>query len=137
MFRKEFYIEFFYKHILDIDMVNEAIKHLIAHNDGGNKKIIAGKLGITPQFLGQLERGERKKPNAALVNKIREVYKVDILTGKQIEADVSHGTPRTLAVREDIWSEIRTSNEYFRGQNNELLSMVKTLIQGGITPKQA
>jgi transcriptional regulator with XRE-family HTH domain len=99
MFRKEFYIDFFYNNILNIDMVNEAIKRLIAENDGGNKKIIAGKLGITPQFLGQLERGERKKPNAALVKRIEEVYGVNVLTGKQIEANVSRETGRSEVVR--------------------------------------
>lgn len=137
MFRREFYIDFFYKHILDIDMVNEAIKALIANNEGGNKKIIAGKLGITPQFLGQLERGERKKPSAALVAKIKEVYAVDILTGKPVETNVSRGTLSTVSVREDFWQEIRTSNEFYRNQNTEMLSMLKSLIQNGIIPKQA
>jgi transcriptional regulator with XRE-family HTH domain len=83
MFHKKSYIDFFNEHILCIDMVNEAIKNLIA-DKGGNKKVIASRLAISPQFLGQLERGERKKPSAELVAKIKEVYGVDILTGETV-----------------------------------------------------
>jgi transcriptional regulator with XRE-family HTH domain len=136
VFRKKYFTDFFYNQILDIDMVNETIKVLIANN-GGNKKIIAGRLGITPQFLGQLERGERKKPSAELVHKIKEVYGIDILTGKQVETTVSRETPPVVAVREDFWQDIKASNEFFRSQNNELLSIVKELIHGRVIPKQA
>jgi transcriptional regulator with XRE-family HTH domain len=137
MFRRKFYIEFFYEHILHIDMVNEAIKELIANN-GGNKKIIAERLGISPQFLGQLERGDRKKPSADLVQKIKQVYGVDILTNKQVyETDVSQETYKTIPVREDFWQEMRESNRYYREENSEMLQIIKGLIQSGILPKQA
>lgn len=108
MFRRNFYIDFFYKHILDIDMVNKAIVELIAAN-GGNKKIIAGKLGITPQFLGQLERGERKKPSAELVQRIKQVYGVDIMNSETI---VSRET-EIIPIRSDLWDQLKQNNLSF------------------------
>jgi transcriptional regulator with XRE-family HTH domain len=109
MFTSKFYIDFFYKHILDIDMVNKVIQELIASN-GGNKKVIAEKLGITPQFLGQLEQGKRQKPSAALVAKIKDVYGVDILSGK---TSVSQKEPEVFTLPIEVWNELKRNNNSF------------------------
>jgi transcriptional regulator with XRE-family HTH domain len=107
-------------------MIAKSIKDLIEDN-GGNKKKIAETLGITPQFLGQLESGKRQKPNARVVAKIREVYGVDILTGDKVKQTESNSAS-IVTIREDVWKEIKTSNDFYREQNTELVSIVKTLI---------
>lgn len=74
-----------------MDSVNNAVKEFIARN-GGNKKVIAEKLGvITPQGLGRVERGERKA-SVKLIKAIKEKYGEDILEN---EPNVSRGNKKS------------------------------------------
>lgn len=64
-----------------MDRINEAVKDFITRH-GGNKKIIAEKLGvITPQALGRYERGERT-PGVEFFEAVKEKYGEDLLNMK-------------------------------------------------------
>jgi transcriptional regulator with XRE-family HTH domain len=91
-------------------MVNEAFKQFIAEA-GGNKTVIASKLGdvVTPNMLGMIERGKRK-PNAELVQRIRDVYNFDVLTGR---TTVQEEEQEYFRLPREAWDELKKNNSSF------------------------
>lgn len=88
---KKLYIDFFYNHILVIDIFNETLQQLIAQH-GGNKSALARALDnvVTSNYLSMLASKKRGvRPSAELVEKIKEKFGVDPMTGKKIVTTVT------------------------------------------------
>ena len=137
-------------------MFNETLEKLIAQH-GGNMAALGRALGVTGNYISMLRDKKRGgKPSAEFIGKVKEVFGIDILTGKSIVTEVTRETsPQVIPIREDVWQEIRTSNDFYRDhtkdlqaekstlltmmaeKDRELLSMVREFLQGRIVPKQA
>jgi transcriptional regulator with XRE-family HTH domain len=79
----------------------------------GNKAQVAKKLGISPQLLGQYEKG-RQNPKVDFFDKWKEVYNQDLRL-MMIETNVSHGTEKhTPAMKSTSNKEMsRSAKETF------------------------
>jgi hypothetical protein len=91
--RKEFYIDFFYKHFILIDMFNETLEDLLARH-GGNYTALAKALDniYDRSYLSMLinkKRGKAGKPPIDLVEKIKEKFGIDPMTGRKIGTNVT------------------------------------------------
>lgn len=103
--------------------INDVIAELIKRY-GGKDIVIAAKLGVSSQRLGQYKNGQ-KKPGIDFIQKWKEVYGDDLLAlcETSSETNVSHETKPTVKMIEmDVWEELTGAHHDLR-ENNRLFEL--------------